>query len=221
MNRIPSETSFFRDAQVFEALRTQIFPHLLRRKNEERCLNIWSAACSNGQEAYSLAMLLYDSFPVFVNNWNLQILASDVSEELIAKARSGTYSDLEIQRRLPKRLVRRYFQRQGNDWVVSNEIRLMVQFRRIDLRQPLPPLPSMDLILLRNLLIYFDLDHQNQILERVSGVLKPDGYLLLGVGETLTSRNVFLPAFSIDGATFYQIHPANDVLLKRSLENRK
>lgn len=204
MTAIPAETSFFRDASVFAALREQIFPELLRRYRLERRLNLWCAACSTGQEAYSLAMLLHEAFPVIANTWNLQILASDVSDERLARARAGAYSDLEIERRLPPRLLRRYFERLGNEWVVSDEIRLMVQFRRIDLCQPLPPIQPVDGLFLRNVLIYFDRRTRADILQRIRSVLKPDGYLFLGKGETLQTPQLEFQTSSLNGATFYQ-----------------
>ncbi|KPQ31682.1 MAG: chemotaxis protein methyltransferase CheR [Phormidium sp. OSCR] len=212
MSQIPSETSFFRDFQVFEGLRKQIFPELLRRNYQQRQLNIWSAACSRGQEAYSLAMLLYDAFPLMVHHWTLQILASDVSDEVLRQARSGIYSDLEVKRRLPPRLRERYFRRQGNDWVVCDEIRLMVQFRRLDLRQPLPPLPKMDLVLLRNLLIYFEVPERTHLLHQVAEVIKPQGYLVLGASETLTSSFEGFRPILRDETVFYQFCPLEDVV---------
>ncbi|MCH8506940.1 MAG: chemotaxis protein, partial [Ectothiorhodospiraceae bacterium] len=133
MPQIPSETSYFRDIKEFEGLRKKIFPELLRRNYQHQQLNIWSEACSRGTEAYSLAMLLDDAFPLMVDRWTIQILASDISDEVLHQARSGVYSDLDIKRRLPKRVRDRYFHRQGNHWVICDEIRLMVQFRRIEL----------------------------------------------------------------------------------------
>ncbi|NMG58037.1 protein-glutamate O-methyltransferase CheR [Geitlerinema sp. P-1104] len=207
---IPSETSFFRDSQVFEGLRKQLFPQLLRRNYQQRQLNIWSAACSRGQEPYSLAMLLYDAFPLMVNQWTIQILASDISDEVLHQARSGVYSDMEVKRRLPTRFRDRYFQRRGKYWVICDEIRLMVQFRRLDLRQPLPQLPPMDLILLRNLLIYFEVPQRSQLLNQVCQFLKPEGYLVLGASETLTSSIEGFRAILRDEAVFYQFCPLGD-----------
>ncbi|OAB62764.1 hypothetical protein AY599_12375 [Leptolyngbya valderiana BDU 20041] len=210
MDNIPTETSFFRDFQVFEALRQSIFPELLRRHRLDRQLNLWCAACSSGQEAYSLAILLRDYFPLLANEWNLTILASDVSEAMLAKARSGTYTDLEVRRRLPPKFLRRYFQKQGSQWSVSDDIRLMVQFRQIDLLKPLPSLPEMDVILLRNVLIYFDRAIQAEILDKMHRVLAPDGYLLLGATETpLRCDTVFKPV-SVDRTVLFQLRPPDD-----------
>lgn len=210
MPQIPSETSFFRDIKVFEGLRKQIFPELLRRNYQQQQLNIWSAACSRGQEAYSLAMLLDDAFPLMVDRWTIQILASDISDEVLHQARSGVYSDLEIKRRLPKRFRDRYFHCLGNHWVICDEIRLMVQFRRIDLRQPLPPLPQMDLVFLRNLLIYFEVSQRTQLVKRLQPIFKPQGYLVLGASETLTSSIEGFRAILRDGAVFYEFCPSGD-----------
>ncbi|USR92670.1 protein-glutamate O-methyltransferase CheR [Phormidium yuhuli AB48] len=208
--QIPSETSFFRDFQVFEGLRRRIFPELFRRNYQQQQLNIWSAACSRGQEAYSLAMLLYDAFPLMVDRWTIQILASDISDEVLHQARAGVYSNLDVKRRLPKRFRERYFHCRGNHWVICDEIRLMVQFRRIDLCQPLPSLPPMDLILLRNLLIYFEVPQRTQILNRLHPMFKPQGYLVLGASETLTQSIEGFRASLQDEAMFYEFCPLGD-----------
>ncbi|MGC9504406.1 CheR family methyltransferase [Baaleninema sp.] len=216
MDNIPTETSFFRDLQVFEALRQSIFPELLRRHRLDRQLNLWSAACSSGQEAYSLAILLRDYFPLLAQNWTLNFLASDVSETMLAKARSGIYDDLEVHRRLPPKFLRRYFHQEGSQWVVSDEIRLMVQFQQIDLLQPLPPLPTMDVIFLRNLLIYFDRPTQAEILNKMRQVLAPDGYLLLGATETPLRCDTRFKPVAVDRAVFFQIRPPDDAAGGRS-----
>jgi len=205
-NDIPTETSFFRDLHVFDALRQFVFPELLRLRRVERKLNLWCAACSSGQEVYSLAMLLHESFPLLANHWNLQIIASDFSDEMLAKARSGMYNDLEVRRRLPPKLLQRYFHKQGNQWSVSEELRLMVDFHNIDLREPFPSLPKMDVILLRNVLIYFDRSTQAQILDRMHRAIEPDGYLVLGATETPLRCDTAFKSIAFDRSIFFQLH---------------
>lgn len=180
---IPTETSFFRDVDVFEALRKTVFPELLRRRGNQRQLNLWSAACSSGQEPYSLALLLQAYFPL-LTHWKLKFFASDRSEEMLARAREGCYSQSEVDRRLPPQLLRRYFRQQGDLWYISDEIRLMLEFHQIDLLEKWPPLPKMDVILMRNVLIYFNRSTRRRILKKVRQILKPDGYLFLGATET-------------------------------------
>lgn len=181
--KIPTETSFFRDVDVFEALRQTVFPELLRRRGNQRKLNLWSAACSSGQEPYSLALLLQAYFPL-LTDWHLKLFASDRSEEMLARSRAGCYSQTEVERRLPPQLLKRYFRQQGDFWYIADEIRLMVEFRQIDLLEKWPPLPKMDVILMRNVLIYFERSRRRSILKKVRQLLKPDGYLFLGATET-------------------------------------
>lgn len=194
---IPKETSFFRDPDFFNALREYVFPELLRRRRLEKKLTIWCAACSNGQEAYSLAILLQEYFPSLISGWQIHFLATDMSSTAIARARNGEYSDTEIQRRLPQPLRSRYFFRHGSDWKIVPELRLLVEFNELDLRNDWSNLPpSIDLILMRNVLIYYDLVTRELILDRVLKALPPNGYLFLGATET---------AFNLDG-TFRSVH---------------
>jgi chemotaxis protein methyltransferase CheR len=183
IRQTPTETSFFRDVDVFEALRKTVFPELLKRRGNQRQLNLWSAACSSGQEPYSLALLLQAYFPLLIH-WQLKFFASDRSEEMLARARQGCYSQSEVERRLPPHLLRRYFRQQGDLWYIADEIRLMVEFHQIDLLEKWPTLPKMDVILMRNVLIYFSRSTRRRILKKVRQILKPDGYLFLGATET-------------------------------------
>ncbi len=202
----PTETSFFRDVDVFEALRQNVFPELLRHRGNKRQLNIWSAACSSGQEPYSVALLLQAYFPLLMH-WQLKLFASNESEKMLARAREGCYSQSEVERRLPPQLLRRYFQQQGDLWYIADEIRLMVEFHQIDLLETWLPLPKMDLILMRNVLIYFNRFNRRRILKKVRQILKPDGYLFLGATEsTFSVDRGFVPvpigrtiAYQLDG----------------------
>jgi chemotaxis protein methyltransferase CheR len=178
-----NETSFFRDGFPFEMLRQQVLPELLRNRSAERRLNFWSAACASGQEPYSLAMMLSEHFPQLAQ-WNVRILASDLSREMLARAGVGRYSELEISRGLPPLLRDRYFEPAGHEWVIKSELQRRVEFRWLNLIDNWPALPPMDVILLRNVLVYFDVPAKKQILQRIRGLLRPDGCLLLGGAET-------------------------------------
>ncbi|MCU0534518.1 MAG: protein-glutamate O-methyltransferase CheR [Hydrococcus sp. Prado102] len=180
---VTTETSFFRDIYPFEALKNFVLPELIDRRKNERSLNIWSAACSSGQEPYSIAMLVREQFPTLLN-WNLRLIASDFSGQILARARQGRYTQLEINRGLPENLRDRYFQQQDNQWQIVPNIRQMVEFRQINLIDSWSSLLPMDIIFLRNVLIYFDTETKKTILAKVRRVLKPDGYLFLGGGET-------------------------------------
>jgi chemotaxis protein methyltransferase CheR len=177
------ETFFFRDGRPFDALRQAVFPELIRRRAGVRRLNIWSAACSSGQEPYSVAMLLCEHFPMLAG-WDVRLIASDLSAAMLERARRGHYSWLEVSRGLPPELLAKYFLPGPDGWQVKDDLRRRVEFLSINLDSAWPALPPLDLVLLRNVLIYFDGPTRERILGRVERVLAPDGYLLLGGAET-------------------------------------
>jgi chemotaxis protein methyltransferase CheR len=180
---VTGESSFFRDHHPFETLRTTVLPELVRRRSRERRLNVWCAACSAGQEPYSVAMLLREHFPELAD-WKASLLATDLSHAALARAREGRYNQIEVNRGLPALFLVRYFRQHGAQWQLNTDVRGMVEFRQMNLTRPWPPLPRMDLVLLRNVLIYFDVETRKSILGRLAGLLPPDGYLLLGGAET-------------------------------------
>lgn len=180
---VTTETSFFRDLHPFETLRTNILPELIQRRAREQSLNVWCAACSTGQEPYSIALLVREHFPD-LTGWQVRILATDLSSEVLGRAKSGIYSQFEVNRGLPAALLVKYFRQTGSKWELDGNIRRMVEFRELNLTRPWPPLPRMDLIFLRNVMIYFDVETKKAVLARVAKLLRPDGYLLLGGAET-------------------------------------
>ncbi len=188
-----TETSFFRDLTPFEILRKEILPELIRRRAECHALNLWSAACSNGQEPYSVAMVLRESFPQLIG-WSVGLLASDLSRAAIARGTAGVYSQIEVNRGLPAPLLVKYFHREGIEWRIGDDLRRMVRFRELNLVAPWPVMPMMDVILLRNVLLYFGAEARARVLHGVSRCLSPDGYLILGGGEaTLAVGDAFEP----------------------------
>ena len=178
-----NETSFFRDEHPFNALRDVILPELIDRRATTRTLNIWCAAASTGQEPYSLAMLLRDSFPQLLG-WTISFIATDLSEATLARAREGRFNTTEIGRGLPPVFRQRYFTPDGEGLRVRDEIRRMVAFRAMNLVGPWPNMPELDLVLLRNVLIYFNVETKRNILQKVQRYLRPDGCLLLGAAES-------------------------------------
>jgi chemotaxis protein methyltransferase CheR len=180
---VTSETSFFRDHHPFDSLCKAVLPELVRRRGEERCLRIWCAACSTGQEPYSLALLLREHFPE-LRTWDVSLLATDLSREVLQRARDGRYNQIEVNRGLPAALLVKYFRQEGNTWQLQADMRGMVDFRVLNLAQPWPALPRLDLVLLRNVMIYFDVETKRTILGRLTRLLRPDGYLVLGGAET-------------------------------------
>jgi chemotaxis protein methyltransferase CheR len=202
-----NETTFFRDARLFSMLRHTMVPEILARRSQQRSLNIWSAACSSGQEPYSIAMLLRDQVPA-LSSWNLKLVASDISREMIARARAASYSQLEVNRGLPASLLVKYFRQQRAAWEIEPEIRRMVEFLELNLIQPWPALPRMDLVLMRNVLIYLDAETKRTILTRVARLLAPDGYLILGGAETTTNLSELFESVSAGGAMYFKLKDA-------------
>ena len=201
---VTNETMFYRDVHPFESLRKSVIPDLIRRRGSERALTIWCCASSTGQEPYSLAMLLREHFPELLT-WKVTFLATDLSSEVLARAREGKYNQIEINRGLPAPLLVKYFQQQGTHWQLKEEIRRLVEFRELNLAQPWPFLPRMDLILNRNVMIYFDVATKKSILSRLARLLRPDGYLLLGGSETTFNLEESFQRVEALKAGFYQL----------------
>lgn len=178
-----NETSFFRDQNPFEGLARVVLPQLIARRQASRRLSIWSAACSTGQEAYSIWMLLHDRFPELAD-WDVRILGTDLSGDVLAKARTGRYTQLEVGHGLPGPLLARHFTKDGTHWQIDASARAACEFRQLNLAEPWPAIPPVDVVFLRNVLIYFDSPTKRKILSRTASVLAPDGFLFLGAGET-------------------------------------
>jgi chemotaxis protein methyltransferase CheR len=199
-----NETTFFRDVRMFAMLRQTMVPELLARRASQRSLHIWSAACSSGQEPYSVAMVWREHLPS-LSGWNLTLTASDISREMIARARTGSYSQLEVNRGLPASLLVKYFRQNRAAWEIDPEIRRMVDFREVNLIQSWPKLPLMDVVLMRNVLIYLDAGTKKAILSRVARLLAPDGYLILGGAETTTNLNASFESMSLGGGMCFRL----------------
>ncbi len=178
-----SETYFFRDIYPFELLKTSLIPELMNQRVHTNRLNIWCAAAASGQEPYSILMLLRDQFPS-LSNWEINLLATDISTKMLDRCIEGRYSQMEINRGLPATYVVKYFERRGLEWQVKEELRRMLKVRQANLAESWPALPMMDIIFLRNVLIYFDIDVKRAVMNRVRKILQPDGYLFLGGAET-------------------------------------
>ena len=198
-----NETSFFRDIYPFEALKDSILPDILKQREAERELRIWCAACSSGQEPYTIAMLLREHFPGLCS-WKVKLIASDLSKEVIERAREGCYSQMEVNRGMPAKLVVKYFQRIGVQWQISEEIRRMVEFCQINLLQFPPAMPAMDIIFMRNVLIYFDQETKKSILGKARRLLRPGGYLFLGGAETTINLDDSFEKVPLGKTTCYQ-----------------
>jgi chemotaxis protein methyltransferase CheR len=201
-----NETSFFRDIHPFELLKKNVLPELIQRRAALLQINFWCAAASSGQEIYTILMLLRENFPQ-LQTWKINFIASDISKEMLERCREGCYSQLEVNRGLPAPLLIKYFQKIGTQWQIKDELRRMVDFHQLNLAQAWPALPPMDVIFMRNVLIYFDVQTKKDILARVRRVLKPDGYLFLGGAETTLNLDESFKRVQIDKTAYYQTGP--------------
>ena len=177
-----NETSWFRDGDPFTALTSTVMPALLAARGPNERLQIWSAASSSGQEPYTIAMLLDDALPNAASR--VSITATDLSREMVQRTKAGRFSQLEVNRGLPAPMLVRHFQRAGTEWEVSPTLRRMVTASECNLAAPLPRMGPFDVVYLRNVLIYFDLQTKQSILRRVRDLMRPDGWLFLGAAET-------------------------------------
>jgi chemotaxis protein methyltransferase CheR len=198
-----NETSFFRDVHPFNALRTEILPQMRTRHASRRSLNVWSAACSTGQELYSFIMLLSEYFPDLAT-WNLQLIGTDLSEEVLAKAREGTFSQIEVNRGLPAAMMAKYFDRAGMTWQIRPQYRSLARFSKLNLIERWPPMPQFDIVFLRNVLIYFSPETKKGILRKVRQVMAPQSVLFLGAAETTMGLDSSFERAEIENSVFYR-----------------
>jgi len=201
-----NETSFFRDCKSFDVLRETILPRLIERNSAQRKLRIWSAASSTGQEAYSVAMVIREHFAELAS-WDIKIIGTDISRTVIEYAQLGRYRRLEVNRGLPARMLLKYLMRDGDEWEVAPELRTMCQFLHANLCAPLPRLPCFDLVMLRNVLLYFPQQDRSCVFSDVYRQMTPGGYLMLGAAEQAEdSTNLFQSEFAKD-CYFYRPVP--------------
>jgi chemotaxis protein methyltransferase CheR len=198
-----NETFFFRDRQPFEGFRSAILPELLKNRAKNRRMRIWSAACSTGQEPYSLAMIL-DEEARSLMGWTVDIVASDIADTVLKKARDGVYSHFEVQRGVPMPHLVRYFTKRKDQWAVNQNIKSRVDFRQLNLMTDFSSFGVFDVIFCRNVLIYFAPDQKRDVLNRLARCLAPDGFLVLGAAESV-----------IGYSSEFKPHADNRVILTR------
>lgn len=198
-----NETSFFRDVLPFDALRDEILPQVIRQRASTRQLNIWSAACSTGQEAYSISMILHDHFPE-LNDWDVRILGTDLSVRILERARRGVFSQLEVNRGLPAALLLKHFKAEDGSWALREPLKRRVEFRQLNLTRPWPILPAFDIVFLRNVMIYFDVEIKRTILKRLRGCMHPHACLVLGAAETTLNLDEDWEPVQAGRATLYR-----------------
>lgn len=179
-----NESFFFRDTRPFDILRDQIMPGLLEKNASRKQLRIWCAAASSGQEPYSIAMILKE-MAAKTAGWRIEIIGTDISREILQKAKAGLYSQFEVQRGLPIQMLVKYFQKSGDLWQIDSSLRGMVQYREQNLLGSLAALGKFDVVFCRNVLIYFDQPTKKEVLDRIAAITNPDGCLFLGGAETV------------------------------------
>lgn len=190
-----NESFFFRDKTPFDNLKSEVLPKLIEARNRGKRLRIWSAAASTGQEPYTIAMILKE-MSVQLSGWHIDVIGTDISSEVLEKARAGMYSQFEVQRGLPIQLLVKYFKQIGEMWQIDSSIRAMVEYRTGNLLENFKTLGTFDIVFCRNVLIYFDQQTKKEVLERIADLMPDDGVLFLGAAETVLGVTDKLTAVS-------------------------
>ena len=200
---LPNDTAFFRDMHPFQALRTHVFKTLEMKRYAERRLTIWCAGCASGQEAYSVAMLIHCYFRQFLD-WDLKLIATDLSQEALNRAKEARYNDIETHRGSSGMLLRQYVRQDGRNYFIKEDVARLVQFEELNLVEDWPWLPELDVVLMRNVVSHFSPETRKEVLAKVGRVLKPDGYLLLGANETTIDVDDAYNLVPTEKVVFYQ-----------------
>ena len=179
-----NETFFFRDKVPFDHLRDVVLPEMIQARAARKSLRIWCAAASTGQEPYSIAMTIKE-MSAQLAGWRIEIIGTDISQQVLEKSKSGIYTQFEVQRGLPIQLLVKYFKQTGEMWQINPDIRAMIQYRPLNLLQDFSSMGKFDIIFCRNVLIYFDQEMKTQIFGRLAKCMEPDGFLALGAAETV------------------------------------
>ena len=198
-----NETSFFRDLHPFLTLKKEILPRIIEAKRSSKQLTIWCAASSSGQEPYTILLILKENFPE-LSQWKVRMICSDISEEMLARTKAGVFTQLEVNRGLPAPLLIKYFKQDATSWQVKEELRKMLEVRKINLAADWPVLPRCDLIFMRNVMIYFTNETKKDILNRVHNTLASDGYLFLGTTESTFNIDDRYERVQFDKTVCYQ-----------------
>ncbi len=197
------ETSFFRDVIPFLHIREVLLPQLMKTNKASKTLRIWSAACSSGQEAYTLAILLREMKSVF-QGWKVEIIATDISESVLKQAKSGVYSQHEVQRGLSTHQLLQNFTQEGLAWKVKPEIKEMIQFRKLNILSSFSSIGEVDIVFCRNILIYFDSKTKKDVIHRITNLLSPEGVLFLGSAEALLGIGTSLVRVDSKKVVYYR-----------------
>ena len=209
-----NESSFFRDTMMFSLLQKQVIPHIAKERASNKKLRIWSSGCSTGQEPYSLAMMFAEESFKW-KDWDIEIVATDISQDALNYARKGVYSQFEIQRGLSVERMLRYFKQVGATWSIKDDVRSMVRFRQDNLLRSSSDLRNFDLVLCRNVVMYFSPEARHQAYHRLAQALHPGGFMMLGAAETVIGYDTEF-SVSKDFRGCYERRPAGEPLAIRA-----
>jgi len=201
-----NESFFFRDIKPFDQFKQLVLPRLMQGRAATKKIRIWSAACSSGQEPYTLAMILREE-GMKLAGWRFEIMATDISNEMLEKSKAGFYSQFEVQRGLPVQYLVKYFAQMGDKWKIEPSLREIIQFREFNLLNDPAPLGAFDVVFCRNVLIYFDNDTKRQILDRISRIMPADGFLYLGGAETVLGVSDKFQAYPSERGVYCKVEP--------------
>lgn len=204
-----NETSFFRDIHPFRALASHILPEIIQKNADQRTLNIWCGAASTGQEPFSVMMTIGENFPHLLD-WHIHYLATDICTDALARCNAGRFNQIEVNRGLPAALLIKYFVRNGPEWEFRPDLRKRIQFREMNLVRDWLFMPQLDIVFLRNVLIYFDNDTKKRIFSRIHRLLRPGGYLLLGGAETTFNLSDQFERVPLEQTVCYRTIPPFD-----------
>lgn len=199
-----NETSFFRDIHPFNVLKAKLLPELIEKRRNTRRLSIWCAASSTGQEPFTIAMVIRENFPELAS-WQIELVATDLSQEVLQKAKEGKFSQLEVNRGLPVQYLVKYFVKDGAEWLLKPEIKNMVKFQEMNLIRPWTLSGPFDLVFIRNVLIYFDTTTKKGIFENIRKLLRPDAYMFLGSAETTLGIDDNFEKVDLEGTKCYRL----------------
>lgn len=203
-----NETYFFRDVAPFDALRDKLIPDLMEKRAQDKRLHMWCGAASTGQEAYSIMMTIREHFPA-LQSWDVKLLATDLSTKVITRCKAARYTQQEVERGLPSTALNRFFTKVGNEWEAKDTIRANIEFHELNLLDSWFNLGRFDIVFMRNVLIYFDVEVKRMLFGKIRKVLSPDGYLFLGGAESpLNLDNHFVRCPFERGGIYRQLAPA-------------
>ncbi len=199
-----NETSFFRDLVPFQILKDRLLPEVIQANVDIKRLHIWCGASSSGQEPYSILLTILHHFPELAS-WDIRVIATDISQQMIKRGQEGRYGSFEVNRGLSPPLLNTYFSRHGMEWQIRDDVRSMIEFREMNLAGSWLGLPRMDLVFMRNVMVYFDMETRKDILRRIRGILASHGYLILGATETTLAVDDHFERVPVNGTSVYRV----------------